>query len=142
MTPAGKDRPGGKRTSDGCAEPGCGVPAVFASFRGADGQRWCISHNPNRGPKYAATSAGGARARERAFNRMPSDTPSPDWSSPKAIRAWAEDRAGRIERGELDGKVMTAPIKLSEVAKATHDSEALEKLGELEQLIRARLGGP
>src|SRR5262245_52019632 len=101
----------------------------MAAYRDAEGQRWCIGHNPNRGPHRAATSKGGVRTRDRLMLRMPSDTPSPDWSSPKAIRAWAEDRAGRIERGELDGRVMSMPVKLSEVAKATHDSEALEKLG-------------
>ena len=137
---AGEVRAAVKRASEGCSEPGCGVPAPMAAFMDHDGRRWCISHAPNQAAKQQATRKGGNRTRDRALLRMPSDTPPPDWSSPKAIRTWAEDRAGRIERGELDGRVMAMPVKLSEVAKATHDTEAMEKLGELEQLIRARLG--
>ncbi len=140
MTPAGEDRQGAKRASEGCSYPGCAVPRSLASFRDVDGNPACISHAANQSAKQQATARGGARTRDRLLLKMPSDTPNPDWSSPKAIRSWAEDRAGRVERGELDGKVMSMPVKLSEVAKSTHDSEALEKLGELEQLIRARLG--
>ncbi len=67
---------------------------------------------------------------------MPADTPTPDWSTPKAIRA--EDRDGRVERGELDKRAI--PDELAKLAKSTHDSEGLERLDGLEQLIRERLG--
>lgn len=131
-----QDSEAAKRLGEGCSEPGCRVPPEWATFKGPDGRRWCISHNPDPLPKRLATSRGAERLR-RKF--MPPDTPTPDWSSPKAIRAWLEDRAGRIERGELDQRVV--PAKLAEIAKATHDSEALEKLDGLDALIRGRLTG-
>ena len=66
-------------------------------------------------------------------------TRSIDWSTPKALRAWLEDRAGRVERGELD--LPAVPTKLAEIARATHNDEALEKLDGLEALIKQRLTG-
>jgi hypothetical protein len=107
-------------------------------FRGSDGRNWCITHCDNQGPKQRATTRGGASKRRRETRVMPSGTPSPDWSTPKAIRSWAEDRAGRVERGELDQRVI--PHELAKLAKATHDTELLEKLDGLEAMIRARVG--
>lgn len=109
----------------------------MASYIGQDGRPWCISHFPDQGPKQQATRNGAEVTRRKRMKFMPADTPPPDWSTPKAIRAWLEDRAGRIERGELDQRVV--PAKLAEIAKATHDSEAMERLDGLEALIRGRL---
>jgi len=122
-----------------CSEPGCEVPEKFIKFGGPDGRWWCISHAPDQRPKLRASLRGAESTRRRKIKCMPSDTPTPDWSTPKAIRGWLEDRAGRIERGELDQRVV--PAKLAEIAKATHDSEALEKLDGLEALIKGRLLG-
>jgi len=126
-----------KTLRPGCSASGCSVPPEMASFRGPDGRRWCISHNPDPLPKLKATTRGGDAATRRRIKSLPPGTPDPDWSSPKAIRAWLEDRAGRIERGELDKRVV--PSDLAKLAKETHDSEALEKLDGLERLIRERL---
>lgn len=138
MTVAREGAGSSERASRRCSYPDCRVPASMLVYRDAEGNPACISHAANQSAKQQATSRGGARTRDRLMLRMPEGTPDPDWSSPKAIRAYLSDRAGRIERGELDPKAV--PVKLAELAKATHDSEALEKLGELEQLIRARLG--
>ncbi len=123
----------------GCSAQGCAVPPEMASFIGPDGRAWCISHNPDPLPKRKATAKGGDAVVRRRLRAMPPGTPNPDWSSPKAIRAWLEDRAGRIERGELDKRAV--PADLAKLAKETHDAEALEKLDGLEALIRSRLTG-
>jgi len=109
----------------------------MASFRGPDGRRWCISHNPDPTAKRRAVTRGGDGATRRRIRGLPVGTPDPDFSSPKAIRAWLEQRAGQIERLEVDPRVV--PIKLAELAKQTHDAEALEKLDGLERLIKERL---
>ena len=121
----------------GCSEPGCGVPPEIASFKHASGGPACISHAVDRGPKQQATRNGAEVTRRRRIRFMPAATPNPDWSSPKALRAWLEDRAGRVERGEIDQPAV--PVKLAEIARATHNDEALEKLDGLERLIRERL---
>jgi hypothetical protein len=115
------------------------VPPSFVKFKGPDGRRWCISHTPDPRHKLTAVTNGGNAVRKRAIRVMPADSPSPDWSTPKAIRAWAEDRAGRVERGELDQRVI--PHELAKLAKATHDTELLAKLDDLEGLLRQRLNG-
>jgi hypothetical protein len=108
-------------------------------FKGADGRLWCISHADDQTAKQRATTKGGDAKRRKERKVMPEGSPSPDWSTPKAIRAWAEDRGGRVERGELDKRVV--PQELAMLAKQTHDSELLAKLDDLELLIRARLAG-
>jgi len=123
----------------GCSEPGCGVPAEIASFKHANGGAACISHAADRGPKQQATRNGAEVTRRRRIRFMPANTPIPDWSTPKALRAWLEDRAGRIERGEIDPPAV--PVKLAEIARATHTDEALERLDSIEALIKARLLG-
>src|SRR5690349_18339226 len=122
----------------GCSHEGCRIPASLASYTTSDGRRWCISHNPDQRPKQDATTKGGAARARKDRKVMPEGSPAPDWSTPKAIRAWAEDRAGRVERGELDKRLV--PQELAQLAKATHDSELLAKLDDLELLIRARTG--
>ncbi len=126
-----------KRLRPGCSDPGCSVPPEMAAFVGPDGRAWCISHNPDPLPKRKATARGGDAATRRRLKALPPGTPDPDWSSSKAIRTWLEQRAGMIERAELDPRVV--PIKLAELAKQTHDSEALERLDGLERLIKERL---
>lgn len=132
-----------KMLRPGCAQAGCGVRPEMASYRGPDGRRWCISHNPDPGPKQTAARNGGdvagAVKRRKKTRYMPASTQNPDWSTPKALRAWLEDRAGRVERGELD--LPAVPVKLAEIARATHNDEALEKLDGLEALIKNRLLG-
>lgn len=123
----------------GCSHPGCRVPPEIASYIGPDGCAWCISHFPDKGPKQQATRNGAEVTRRRRIRFMPPETLNPDWSTPKALRAWLEDRAGRIERGEIDPPAV--PTKLAEIARGTHTDEALEKLDGIEALIRARLGG-
>src|SRR5262245_6645393 len=86
-----------KRLLPGCQHEGCAAPAQFV--KGG----WCISHNPDPAAKQRAVQRGGeAIVRKRMKATMPADSPNPDFSSTKSIRAWAEDRAGRIERGELE----------------------------------------
>jgi hypothetical protein len=138
MSGASHEVDGLTKQTSGCSEPGCRVPPELARYKYPGGGRACISHAEDQRPKLDATRKGGHEKRRKETRGMPAGTPNPDWSTPKAIRAWLEDRAGRIERLELDQR--NVPYKLAEIAKATHDSEALEKLGELEQLIRARLG--
>src|SRR5262249_34005081 len=123
----------------GCEEPGCRVPATMAVYTHLNGGKACISHAADQKPKIVATSSGGEKSRRRKVRYMPASTPNPDWSTPKALRAWLEDRAGRQERGELD--LPAIPLKLAEIARATHNDEALEKLDGLEALIRQRLVG-
>jgi hypothetical protein len=129
---------GPKQASGACPHLGCRVPRNFVTFKGSDGRLWCITHCPNQGPKQTATTRGGASKRRKETRVVSPGTADPDFSSTKAIRAWCETRAGMVERGELDQRVV--PDKLAALAKATHDTDALDKLGELEQLIRARLG--
>src|SRR5438552_14275285 len=104
-----------KRLPPGCSEPGCRIPPEMASFRGPDGRAWCISHNPDPLPKRKATARGGDAATRRRLKALPPGTPDPDWSTPKAIRTWLEQRGGMIERAELDPRVV--PVKLAELAK-------------------------
>ena len=89
-----------------CAQPGCGVKGSWASFVDAEDRHWCISHNPDGRAKQDAVSKGGDAKRRKERKVLPPDSPDPDWSSPKALRAWAEQRAGAVERGELDKKVI------------------------------------
>jgi len=123
----------------GCCEPGCGVPSSIAVYRHANGGAACISHAVDRGPKQQATRNGGAGARRKRVRFMPEDTPTPDLSSPKAVRGYIEDRLGRIERGELDKRAIDT--NLVGIARQTHTDEMLEKLESIEALIRARLAG-
>jgi hypothetical protein len=111
----------------------------MASFRGPDGRRWCISHNPDPGPKQQATRNGGDGLRRKKIRYMPADTPTPDLSNSKAVRAYIEDRLGRIERGELDKRAVDT--NLVGIARQTHQDELLEKLDGLEALIKSRLLG-
>lgn len=125
--------------SGGCSEPGCRVRPALCVYRHASGGKACISHAADQRPKTLATASGGEAARRRKVRFMPAETPDPDWSSPKAIRKWLEERAGLIERGELDKQAL--PADLAKLAKETHDAEALEKLDGLERLIKERLLG-
>ena len=134
---SGTESPESKRLTSGCSSPGCRIPPEMATFRGPDGQTWCISHNPDPLPKRKATSKGGDAATRRRMRALPPSEPDPDWSSPKAIRAYLERRGGMIERGEIDKRVV--PVDLAKLAKETHDAEALEKLDGLERLIKERL---
>lgn len=68
---------------------------------------------------------------------MPPDTSDPDWSTPKALRAWAEQRAGAVERGELDKKRI--PSELARLATETHEVEKLEELSADIVLIKQAL---
>lgn len=122
-----------------CAEPGCRVRPELCVYRHPSGGKACISHAADQKPKIRATGSGGEAARRRKVRYMPVNTLNPDWSTPKALRAWLEDRAGRVERGELD--LPAVPVKLAEIARATHNDEALEKLDGLEALMRSRLTG-
>ena len=74
---------------------------------------------------------------------MPPDSADPDWSTPKALRAWAEQRAGAVERGALDKKVI--PAELARLARETHEVEKLDDLsGEIaaiKQALRDRAEG-
>jgi hypothetical protein len=115
------------------------VPRNLVIFKGSDGRLWCINHCDNQGPKQTAATRGGASKRRKEPKVVPAGSADPDFSSPKSIRAWCESRAGMVERGELDKRVV--PDKLTHLAKATHDSELLAKLDDLELLIRARLAG-
>jgi hypothetical protein len=128
-----------KSLRTGCSEPGCGVPPSIAVYKHANGGPACISHAADQGPKQHATRNGAERTRRRRVRYMPDGTPDPDWSSPKALRAWLEDRGGRVERGELD--LPAVPTKLAEIARGTYTDEALEKLDGLEALIKGRLLG-
>src|SRR5262245_3542984 len=83
----------------------------------------------------AVIGARAAAARRVRF--MPVGSANPDWSSVQAIRAWAEERAGRVERGELDARAV--PHELAKLAKATFDAEAQERL--LDALLRLEHGG-
>src|SRR5215831_2590113 len=95
-----------------CRYSGC---QVLPNFVGADG--WCVTHHPDKSEHKARASRGGTTKAMRTRKAMPLDTPTPDWSTPKAIRAWAEDRAGRVERVVLGGQLV--PTKLAEIAKST-----------------------
>jgi hypothetical protein len=128
-----------KRPSAGCPHPGCGARPEWVTFPGSDGRLYCISHTDDQSAKLRATRKGGQETRIRTKKVMPAGSLTPDWSTPKAIRAWAEDRGGRVERGELDKRVV--PQELAMLAKQTHDTELLAKLDDLELLIRARLSG-
>lgn len=94
---------------------------------------------PEPGPKQQATRNGADGIRRKKIRYMPADTVNPDWGSPKALRAWLEDRAGRVERGELD--LPAVPTKLAEIARGTLTDELLERLDSIEALIKARLIG-
>jgi hypothetical protein len=115
----------------------------MASFTTPDGRRWCISHNPDPRAKQDAITKGGAAKARKERKVMPPDSPDPDWSTPKALRAWAEQRAGAIERGELDKKVI--PQELARLARETHEVEKLEELsaeiGAIKQALRDRAEG-
>jgi hypothetical protein len=128
-----------EQPSGACPHPGCRVPREMVRFKGSDGRAWCISHVDDQRAKQSATTKGGDAKRRKEKRVMPPDTPTPDWSTPKSIRAWAEDRAGRVERGQLDQKHI--PHELAKLAKATHDTELLERLDSLEAMLRGRLGG-
>jgi hypothetical protein len=109
----------------------------MASFTAPDGRRYCISHNPDRRPKAAATTEGGRAMQRKLKKVMPPDSPDPDWSSPKALRAWAEQRAGAIERGALDKRVV--PQELARLARETHEVEKLEELSAEIHAIKSAL---
>ena len=115
----------------------------MATFTDAEGRRWCISHNPDQRPKAAATTEGGKAMQRKLRKVMPAGTPDPDWSSPKALRAWAEQRAGAVERGELDKRVV--PQELARLARETHEVEKLEELSAeihaIKQALRDRAEG-
>src|SRR5262245_56328717 len=83
----------------------------------------------------AVIGARAAAARRVRF--MPADSANPDWSSVQAIRAWAEERAGRVERGELDARAV--PHELAKLAKATCDAEAQQQL--VDALLSLEKGG-
>jgi hypothetical protein len=139
-TDARDDRPEAPKVlRSGCAEPGCGVMPSVAVYKHANGGAACISHAVDRGPKHRAAALAGESTRRKRIRFMAPGTPAPDWSTPKAIRAWLEDRAGRIERGELDARAV--PSELAKIAKSTHDTEAIERLDSLEALIRQRMTG-
>jgi hypothetical protein len=100
----------------GCVEPGCRVRPEMCVYTHATGGKACVSHAADQRPKIRATGTGGEAARRRKVRYMPADTLNPDWSTPKALRTWLEDRAGRVERGELD--LPAVPTKLAEIARA------------------------
>jgi len=68
---------------------------------------------------------------------MAPETPSPDWSTATAIRQWAQDRGGRVERGELDQRVI--PQRLAELATRSQEVQAQENL--IAALIAIERGG-
>ena len=109
----------------------------MASFVDTGGARWCISHAPNQDPKHRAVTSGGDAKRRKERKVVPTGTPDPDWSTPKALRAWAEQRAGAVERGELDRKHI--PAELARLARETHEVEKLEELGAEIQAIKQAL---
>lgn len=109
----------------------------MASFVDATGASWCISHAPNQAPKQKAVSSGGDAKRRKERKIMPPDSPDPDWSTPKALRAWAEQRAGAVERGELDRKHI--PGDLARLARETHEVEKLEELSAEIHAIKSAL---
>ena len=128
-----------EQPSRACPHQGCRVPSEMVRFKASDGRLYCISHTDDQTAKQGATRKGGYEKRRRESKVMPPGSPDPDWSTPKAIRAWAEDRGGRVERGELD--LRRIPQELAKLARATHEIELLTKLDDLEGLIRRRLGG-
>ena len=115
----------------------------MVTFTDAAGRHWCISHNPDQRAKQEATSKGGDAKRRKERKVMPPDSPDPDWSTPKALRAWAEQQAGAVERGELDKRVV--PQELARLARETHEVEKLEELGleiaAIKQALRDRAEG-
>ena len=103
-----------------------GLPGAppMVTFQDRDGRRWCISHSPDQRPKQSATSEEGASTRRKLRKVMAPETPCPDWSTATAIRQWAQDRGGRVERGELDQRVI--PQRLAELAMRSHEVQAQE----------------
>jgi hypothetical protein len=82
---------------------------------------------------------GGKASAAKRIRVMPSDTPTPDWSDVKALLAYLEDRGGRQERGELDGRVI--PYEAVKVAKGLLELKILERLDGIEALLAKALSG-
>jgi len=107
-------------------------------IRGRHGRE--LVHQPRAEPggeAQKAVSSGGDAKRRKEKRVMPPDSPDPDWSTPKALRAWAEQRAGAVERGELDRKHI--PGDLARLARETHEVEKLEELSAEIHAIKSAL---
>lgn len=111
----------------------CQTTIPFAPELGPE----CIKHSPvASGAAAAAVRAGGRGAAARHHQVMPPGSADPAWDSPAAIRAWAREMAGRVQRGEQDRR--TVAVELARLALATFEVEELHALREA--LLRVEHG--
>jgi hypothetical protein len=78
-------------------------------------------------------SSGGRRSRMRPTQPTAAD---PDFSSPRRIRKVCEVVAGRVMRGELDERLADRVVALGELARRTFSDDLLQKLEQLEEVLR------
>jgi hypothetical protein len=81
---------------------------------------------------------GGERSRHYPVVPKADD---PDFSSPRRIRAVASRVAGLVLRGELDERLADRVVALAELARRTFSDDLLQKLEQLEEVLR-RSPGP
>jgi hypothetical protein len=81
---------------------------------------------------------GGSRSR---VGPVVPGSADPDFSSPRRIRAVCSRVAGRVMRGELDERLADRVVALGELARRTFSDDLLQKLEQLEEVLR-RSPGP